>query len=82
MKTVETKEDNKSYTQKVTSLQSAKRLLSRIISDYQKDVVSTEKAKTLTYLLINFVAISKDIDFESKLSEMENKLGIINEWHC
>jgi hypothetical protein len=79
MKTVETKEDNKSYTQKVTSLQSAKRLLSRIISDYQKDVVSTEKAKTLTYLLINFVAISKDIDFESKLSEMENKLGIINE---
>ncbi len=79
MQTIDNKEDTQTPLVRVNTLASAKRLLSRLITEYQKDCISTEKAKTLTYLLQCFVSIHKEIDLENKIIEMEKKLGAYDE---
>jgi len=70
--------DSEPYTLKsrrVTKLSHAKRLLSNLIYDFQRGTITDQKAKTLTYLIINFVQVCKDLELEGKVKTLENKLG-------
>lgn len=61
----------------VRSIKDARRLLSRIITQFQKDEIKGTKAKTLTYLLVQYVHIyevEKIEELETKLENLENSL--------
>lgn len=58
----------------VKKLKDARRALSHWISEYQRGTITSEKVKTLTYLLISFVNISREIETEDKLTELERKM--------
>jgi hypothetical protein len=49
----------------------AKRILSKLISEFIKGSIEDSRAKTLCYLLSAFVNITRETDFESRLSELE-----------
>lgn len=59
---------------RVRSIKHAKRLLSRIITDFQRGEVSDQNAKTLCYLLISYVTITRDYDFEQRITKIENTM--------
>ena len=59
---------------KVNKINDAKRLLSRLIYKLQSNEISGQDAKDLTYLLISYVTIVKDIDFERRLKTIEEKI--------
>lgn len=60
----------------VKDIDSARRLLSRLILSFQKRTVAAREAKDLTYLLISFVAIVKDSDIEKRIKMIEERMGI------
>ena len=49
----------------------AKRILSKLISEFIKGTIEDNRAKTLCYLLNSYVSITRETDFESRLSEVE-----------
>jgi hypothetical protein len=57
----------------VKNVKQAKRLLSRIITQFQRGEITDFDAKTLCYLLISLVSICKDIDFEERITLLEKK---------
>jgi hypothetical protein len=59
---------------KVNKIADARRLLSKIISKLQTGEIKGQDAKDMTYLLINYVRIFKDEEFEKWLSELEEKM--------
>jgi hypothetical protein len=59
---------------KVTKVSDAKRLLSKLIYKLQTGKVSGQEAKDMTYLLINYVNIVKEIEFEKRLKLIEEKV--------
>lgn len=76
LKQKEDLEDSERYTsksRKVTKLAHAKRLLSNVIYEFQRGIITDQKAKTICYLLINFVQITKDLELESKVKSLETK---------
>lgn len=60
---------------KVTKISDAKRLLSKLIYKLQIGEVSGQEAKDMTYLLISYVNIVKDIELEKRLQIIEEKIG-------
>ena len=60
---------------KVTKLSHAKRLLSKLIYKLQTGEVSGQEAKDMTYLLISYVNIVKDIEIEERLKLLEEKVS-------
>lgn len=60
---------------RVTKISDAKRLLSRLIFKLQTGEITGQTAKDMTYLLISYVNIHKDIEFEKRLILMEEKIG-------
>ena len=50
----------------------ARRLLSKLIAALYRGEVDDVRARTLCYLLINFVTICKDTDLEERISRLEN----------
>jgi len=58
---------------KVTKISDAKRLLSKLIYKLQTGEIEGQSAKDLTYLLISFVNIIKDVEFETRLKELEER---------
>lgn len=60
---------------RISRIKDAKRLLSRLIFEFQKGTINGRDAKDLTYLLISYVTICKAIDFEERLIKLEEKFN-------
>jgi len=60
---------------KVTKISDAKRLLSKLIYKLQTGEIAGQEAKDMTYLLISYVNIVKDIEFENRLQLIEEKIS-------
>ena len=58
---------------KVTKISDAKRLLSKLIYKLQIGEIEGQSAKDMTYLLISYVNMIKDIEFETRLKELEER---------
>jgi hypothetical protein len=63
-------------SKRVKNVEDAKNLLSRLISLFCKGQISGRDAKDLCYLLSQYVAITKDVDFEERLIALEQKAGL------
>jgi hypothetical protein len=59
---------------KVRDVRTAKRLLSNIILQVQKNEILSETARLLVYCLSTYVSICKDSDFETRLVTIEGSL--------
>ena len=59
---------------KIRQLKDAKRLLSKLITEFQKGTINGRAAKDLTYLVISFVQIAKDIDLEDRIQALEDQI--------
>lgn len=59
---------------RVTDLKTAKRLLSKLIYQFQKKEIDSQYAKDLTYLLTSYVNFHKVIDIEQRIIELETKM--------
>jgi hypothetical protein len=57
----------------VHNVQGAKRLLSRIITQLQKDEIEDKKAKSIAYLLQVYVTIHRDSETEDRIRALEEK---------
>jgi len=53
------------------SVAQARRILSKLISAFIRGEIADGPAKTLTYLLVSFVGIIRDSDFEKRLQALE-----------
>jgi hypothetical protein len=60
---------------KVVKISDAKRLLSKLIYKLQTGEVTGQDAKDMTYLLISYVNMVKDIEFENRLQNIEEKIN-------
>lgn len=56
---------------KIRKLKDAKRLLSRLIYNFQQGSITGRDAKDLTYLLISYVNICGQTEFEERLIKLE-----------
>lgn len=56
---------------RIKNTDDAKQLLSKLISEFCKGRIENQQAKTLCYLLSQYVAITKDSDFEKRLEALE-----------
>ncbi len=80
---IENKKDALTYTDsiagkiekpvKVTKISDAKRLLSKLIYKLQIGEIEGQSAKDMTYLLISYVNMIKDIEFEERLKQLEER---------
>ncbi len=61
----------------VRNLRTAKRLLSRIITAFQRNEIEDSRAKTLAYLLVSYVSLTRDYEFEERISKLEQMKGIV-----
>ena len=59
----------------VTKLKDAKRLLSRLITQFQCGEVDSRFAKDLCYLLTSYVSVAKDTEIEERLQLLETHLA-------
>ncbi|MBK9097533.1 MAG: hypothetical protein IPM14_05265 [bacterium] len=82
---IENKRDELTYTGniagriekpvKITKVSDAKRLLSKLIYKLQTGEITGQEAKDLTYLLISYVNIVKEIEIENRLKSLEEKIS-------
>lgn len=56
---------------KITKVRDAKRLLSKMIYEFQLGKIENQSAKDLTYMLMTYVNICTQVDFEERLSKLE-----------
>ena len=61
---------------RVSKLKDAKRLLSRLIYEFQLGTLGGRDAKDLTYLISQFIAACKEIEFDDRIKLIEQKIGI------
>ena len=59
---------------KIRQLKDAKRLLSKLITEFQKGTIKSREAKDLCYLVVSYVQIAKDVDIEDRLKVLEENL--------
>lgn len=58
---------------RINKVSSARRLLSKIIYEFQCGTINNQNSKDLCYLLISYVNICSQVDFEERLKNLENK---------
>ena len=58
---------------KVIKISDAKRLLSKLIYKLQTGEIEGQAAKDMTYLLISYVNMIKDLEFEERLKQLEER---------
>jgi hypothetical protein len=58
---------------RIKTLKDARRLLGKLIYEFQKGNIHNQDAKDLTYMLISYVAILKDSELEERLIALEEK---------
>jgi len=80
LKVIKMNEDNPGYTPlfvgkpvRITKVRDAKRLLSKLILGFQKGEIKNQDAKDLTYMLISYVNICTQVDFETRLRSLEEQ---------
>jgi len=56
---------------RVRKVDDARRLLSRLILEFQKGSIGGQAAKDLCYLVISYVNVAVQTDLESRLSKLE-----------
>ena len=82
---IENKKDTLTYTGniagkiekpvKITSISSAKRLLSKLIYKLQTGEIEGQSAKDMCYLLISYVNMVKDFELEKKIEAIEERIN-------
>ncbi len=66
---------------RIRGVKDCKRLLARLIKEYQEDLVSENKLRTLTYAISKYVDIERVEKLEeitNRLDELEAKTGAFN----
>ena len=61
---------------RISKVKDAKRLLSRLLMEFQKGTIDSRQAKDMTYMLVSFVQIVKDTEMEERLGRLELKLQV------
>jgi hypothetical protein len=56
---------------RLTNIRGARRILSKLIAGFINNEIWDTNARTLTYLLSSYVAMTRDSDIESRLTELE-----------
>lgn len=52
-----------------------KRAYSKLIQDYCKGLISNEDAKTITYMFSGYLQLIRDVEFEERLKQIEDKVN-------
>lgn len=80
LKLISFKEDSESISPllikpvKITKVKDAKRLLSNLIYQFQLGQIENQNAKDLTYMLMSYVNICTQVDFEERLKSLEENV--------
>jgi hypothetical protein len=59
----------------IRSLKGAKRLQSKLISEFIAGNIEDRKARTLCYLITTYINIIRDIEFEDRLKNIEQTVN-------
>lgn len=59
---------------RISSVRDARRLLARLIREFQTGRVEDRWAKTLTYLVVSYVSVTRDSEIEERLQRLEEHL--------
>ena len=60
---------------KYLKIKDVKRAYSKLIQDYCKGLVTNENAKTITYIFSGYLQLIRDVEFEERLKQLEEKTG-------
>jgi hypothetical protein len=52
-----------------------KRAYSKLIQDYCKGSINNDDAKTITYMFSGYLQLIRDVEFEERLSQIEEKIS-------
>ncbi len=52
-----------------------KRAYSKLIQDYCKGLIPNEDAKTITYMFSGYLQLIRDVEFEERLKEIEQRVS-------
>jgi hypothetical protein len=58
---------------KIVDAKSAKRLFSRLITEFQKGTIKSRDAKDLAYLLVSFLQSCTQAEIEDRLERLEQR---------
>ena len=59
---------------RINKIDDARRLLSRLILEFQKGTIQSRDAKDLCYLVVSYVNVASQTDLEARLSAIEQKM--------
>jgi hypothetical protein len=60
---------------KYLKVKDVKRAYSKLIQDYCKGLVNNEDAKTVTYMFSGYLQLIRDVEFEERLKQLEEKVS-------
>ena len=60
---------------KYLKVKDVKRAYSKLIQDYCKGLVNNDDAKTVTYMFSGYLQLIRDVEFEERLKELEEKVS-------
>jgi|GEM_PF-1301264 hypothetical protein len=58
---------------KYLKVKDVKRAYSKLIQDYCKGTVQNDEAKTLVYMFSGYLQLIRDVEFEERLKELEER---------
>jgi hypothetical protein len=59
---------------KYLKIKDVKRAYSKLIQDYCKGLIKNEDAKTITYMFSGYFQLIKDVEFEERLMQLEERI--------
>jgi hypothetical protein len=59
---------------KYLKVKDIKRAYSKMIQDYCKGLVTNDDAKTVTYMFSGYLQLIRDVEFEERLKQLEEKV--------
>lgn len=60
---------------KYLKVKDVRRAYSKLIQDYCKGLVTNDDAKTVTYMLSGYLQLIRDVEFEERLQQLEEKVS-------
>ena len=60
---------------KYLKVKDVKRAYSKLIQDFCKGTVSNDDAKTVAYLFSGYLQLIRDVEFEQRLNQLEEKVS-------
>ena len=60
---------------RLKTVDDARRLLSRLILEFQRGTIDDKKSKCLCYLVVSYVDVATQTDFEDRIKALEEKTG-------